>query len=79
MIRETKEVETTPVVGYVTNTVLLNVRSNVTLTSEIVTLLNKNDEVEIDTKFKDPSWLKLKKPVKGYVLSKYICVRDRDE
>lgn len=73
---EVKKPKTEKVVGTVVNTVLLNVRSTVSLTSEIVTILDKGDEVEIDTGFKDPEWLKLKKPVKGYVVSKYIATKE---
>lgn len=51
----------------------LNVRSRMTTDSEVVTIVNENDVLEVE-KTKSVQWYKVNKPVSGFVKADFVKV-----
>lgn len=61
--------------GFVNGCVKLNVRTNPTIDSEVVCIINKNDEVIIEDVFGDWYSVTTKDGYEGYCMSKFITVK----
>ena len=61
--------------GFVNDCEKLNVRTNPTTDSEVVCVINKNDEVIIEDVFGDWYSVTTKDGDEGYCMSKYITVK----
>ena len=61
--------------GFVNGCVKLNVRTNPTIDSEVVCVINKNDEVIIEEAFGDWYSVTTKDGDEGYCMSKFITVK----
>lgn len=61
--------------GFVNGCVKLNVRTNPTIDSEVVCVINKNDEVIIEDVFDDWYSVTTKDGDEGYCMSKFITVK----
>lgn len=61
--------------GFVNGCVKLNVRTNPTIDSEVVCIINKNDEVIIEDVFGDWYSVTTKDGDEGYCMSKFITVK----
>lgn len=61
--------------GFVNGCVKLNVRTNPTIDSEVVCVINKNDEVIIEDVFGDWYSVTTKDGDEGYCMSKFITVK----
>lgn len=61
--------------GFVNGCVKLNVRTNPTTDSEVVCVINKNDEVIIEDVFGDWYSVTTKDGDEGYCMSKFITVK----
>lgn len=74
MQKEDVKVETIVKTGTVSNCELLNVRTNPTLESDVVTEIWKGAKVELDLSASNEEWYKVKIDPKtcGYCLKKFI-------
>ena len=61
--------------GFVNGCVKLNVRTNPTIDSEVVCIINENDEVIIEDVFGDWYSVTTKDGDEGYCMSKFITVK----
>lgn len=61
--------------GFVNGCVKLNVRTNPTIDSEVVCVINKNDEVIIEETFGDWYSVTTKDGDEGYCMTKFITVK----
>ena len=61
--------------GFVNGCEKLNVRTNPTIDSEVVCIINKNDEVIIEESFGDWYSVTTKDGDEGYCMSKFITVK----
>ena len=61
--------------GFVNDCEKLNVRTNPTIDSEVVCIINKNDEVIIEDVFGDWYSITTKNGDEGYCMSKFITVK----
>lgn len=61
--------------GFVNGCVKLNVRTNPTIDSEVVCIIDKNDEVIIEETFGDWYSVTTKDGDEGYCMSKFITVK----
>ena len=74
-VEQEQVVATVIIKGFVNGCEKLNVRTNPTIDSEVVCIINKNDEVIIEETFGDWYSVTTKDGDEGYCMSKFITVK----
>lgn len=75
IVEQEQVVATVTQKGFVNGCAKLNVRTNPTIDSEVVCIINENDEVIIEEAFDDWYSVTTKDGDEGYCMSKFITVK----
>lgn len=72
-----EEIKSTVVIGVVVDCNKLNVRIEPSTESSVIFVINKGDEVEIDTKIENPEFYRITNVLgaSGYCMKKYIALK----